>query len=792
MPNEDNSLNPVNPNQNWQNSWWNIQWQDSDNKILWDYNFDFGFDTDTQTTNNNQWTQNNWNVWNFQQQNNPSTNTSLNWTSSFSSYENTQVNNNTQANIMNTNVWNIDESRSWRFLTPDEEIKKVEPTAQESITSESLMHESWEWLATQQPETPFKTPEEERAEEDAFFENIDLWEPNDTTTNNIDTSEINTITNDNSNISDTSTNTNYVANPETDYTTTNNFTTESSNENTDIQDSNPINNTQNTNNDDWLLQEDKKVEESFGTNTESEWESTQDTNLWWVQNSYQWYTPDENDFSQMSGILNSAETWPINLWDTNQNQQNDTFWDINLNDIISDPVVQNNVESIEITEKDENNKIETEEINLNDIQKNTINENDNENLQGINYNATSNINTNETNNYQTWDLNFDNMRTANENDNNQSTQMNLNNFENSSQNVQIDENSIQPESFNMNEVWNTTDENINLQPWVVNLNNVSSTTQNEQANEAPMEISLDSILINNPETDNNQWNTWAQEEISAQEKDSQTQNTNNTNEWEKTVQVPQKKKKKSWWLRVLIVIAIALGACAIRIVNKMAPDLLMNIKNTNTTNDTSIIWMPSEDNELEWNIWDTILTEDENETEPEVEWINENDDTENDTLNEDNSSSDNTNTWDNNWINENENNSNNEEEPLDPNSIAALLEDDNNTWSNVEVQEINDETPSIIQPENTWDDEFNAFSELDNMLTNNEDLDKLNWYITQWEYFQQRWTENSNTIVSKYWEHIISRAQEELSKLENWEEIDTSIYDELDNTISKLTNLINQ
>jgi len=768
MPNEDNNLNPTSQNQNWQNQWWNNQWQNSDNKILWNYNFDFWFDTPDNQTTNNQWTWNNWNVWNYQQPNNQNNNTQTNQNNNWVQFtwnENIQSNENTATKTTNINMWDTTDSRSWKFLTPDEETKKTESTAS-----------GW-WTANgaQRPENPTKTPEEIRAEEDAFFENIDLWDSNDTTNNGIDTNTINQYEQN----SPTATNNNI--NEE------NQATKDTINYNINIENNNGNNNIQNTNNDDWLAQEDKKVEETFGANKkvpetqnintfnniESNWENsaninnntwdnytnntwtndsietwTNISNTWWTANTNQWYTPNENDFSQMTWILNSAWTWPINLNDNNQWESNNAFWDININDIISDPVIQNNVESIEITEKDENNNVETEEINLDNVQNASIYENNNiQPTQDININMQNNT-TNQNNNTPFWDINFDN-----------------------TQNVPNESNNVQ----------STQEINVNDNP-------------NPTTNEAPMEISLDSILINNPENNN-------QENTVVQDGKAPIQNENTSQQEQKSTQVPQKKKKKSWWLRVLIVIVIALGACAIRFVQKMAPDLLNRFTKSNSNNllDTNINKIVNEfwrgDN-VEDNVWDTLFTDDENE----LLLVDENNEVDNNTGTEDNEITENENTNDTNdtkdiEAEESETSTNNENELLDPNSLAALLEqeEENDTWTNTEIEAWPNEHPMDDQEITVWDDEFNAFSELDNILTNNDEIDKLNWYIAQWEYFQQRWIDNNNMVVKIYWEEqIIKPAQEALTELENWWEIDTSVYDNLDDTISKLTNLVNQ
>ena len=690
MPNEDNNLNPINPNQNWQNPWWNNQWQDSDNKILWDFDFDFWFDTtNNQTTNDNQWTTKDldfWNnqLWNTQEKDNQNTNTWTDWELLSWNMSSQPYNGTPETNMANTWTWYTDNSRSWKFLTPDEE---------EAKKAESGISESWPAYTVQLPENTAKTPEEEKAEEDSFFENIELEEPNNTSTNNETTS--NTPDTDNTNLyqenipSNTTENTlNTEENQITAEATNDNF-----NENSDTQ-----NNTENTNNDDWLAQEDKKVEESFWTNKEVE--STESTDLWWTfstSDTNNNYIPNENDFSQMTWLLNSAETWPVDLWNISQEQVTNTFESINTNDITTNPVDQNNFESTEASQNNENWNNENNSIGSSEI-----------------------------------------------------------NIENSQSTPFSETNSIQTETVNIN----------------VNEN------QNWKESESPMEISLDSILINNPENNSDQENSeWQWENTTVQ-------NASTSQEAEKATvaETTQKKKKKSWWLRVLIVIPVGLIICALRIVNKMAPDLFPQLK----TNDNIVEITPNDDILYpEW-FWNSGINN-------EINDINTPDNTD---ITTDTNSGDiaEINAWENPEIEENENPTNDENNTLDPNSLAALLEEDTPIESTETQEQTNeDENQNDNQEENTtWDSEFNAFSEIDNMLTNNEDLDRLNDYITQWEYFQQRWTENNNIIISKHWENIITRAQEQISKLENWEEINKSIYDDLDDIISKLLNLINE
>lgn len=154
-------------------------------------------------------------------------------------------------------------------------------------------------------------------------------------------------------------------------------------------------------------------------------------------------------------------------------------------------------------------------------------------------------------------------------------------------------------------------------------------------------------------------------------------------------------------------------------------------------------------------------------------------------------SEENTENWENNNIDWDE--INEDWEDIDPNSLAWLLSDENWNETNVVDEEdsennwlVNDEN---LDTENIWVDEeyFDPFSQIENVLNEEKsDYDKLNNYIDQWNYYKELWISENNKKMEKYWEYVVVTATEELWKLENWEEIDNSVFGRLDEILESL------
>ena len=276
------------------------------------------------------------------------------------------------------------------------------------------------------------------------------------------------------------------------------------------------------------------------------------------------------------------------------------------------------------------------------------------------------------------------------------------------------------------------------------------------------------VLDNNTNSDTNNWSLiWAVNEWTVVEQSNQT--------------VPQKKRKKQSWFKVLWIFAIVciLLWVGIYVANKMFPEEFSKIFNKNDP----VIW---------YLLGDDVANIDEN--------------------NIDEKNSDNIeNSWD-------------VVEPSDeqpnPDSLAGLLEWDTNwegselpwnegegvinSWENnesAESWESNDVWENVENwwniwenwwESNTWD--FDPFAWIDEILWEAQEyINRLNSYVTSWQYYIEWWENNSWESNWKFavaaWRNIVGIAQEELTKLENWGEIDTTAFDRMDELLKKLSNL---
>ena len=135
---------------------------------------------------------------------------------------------------------------------------------------------------------------------------------------------------------------------------------------------------------------------------------------------------------------------------------------------------------------------------------------------------------------------------------------------------------------------------------------------------------------------------------------------------------------------------------------------------------------------------------------------------------------------------------------LDPNSLAGLLSEDGNTVENGNVSENGDSVDNdwwqnsqesnvdITDDGNANGDDFNPYAEIDSVISGVSDSDKLNEYIEQWNYYKELWVTNNDKKMERYGEYIVVTATEELWKLENWEEIDNTIFSKLDEILESL------
>jgi hypothetical protein len=86
----------------------------------------------------------------------------------------------------------------------------------------------------------------------------------------------------------------------------------------------------------------------------------------------------------------------------------------------------------------------------------------------------------------------------------------------------------------------------------------------------------------------------------------------------------------------------------------------------------------------------------------------------------------------------------------------------------------------------TWD--FDPFAEFGDILEEaKETIEKLNAYVSSWQYYID--LDTKSWAISILWRKVMEQAQGELTKLENWEEIDTTAFDSMDKMLKKLSDL---
>ena len=143
-------------------------------------------------------------------------------------------------------------------------------------------------------------------------------------------------------------------------------------------------------------------------------------------------------------------------------------------------------------------------------------------------------------------------------------------------------------------------------------------------------------------------------------------------------------------------------------------------------------------------------------------------------------------------------------EELDPNSLAGLLEnnwedsgdwqEDVSNWENLDNQWEENQSDNIETQ--TWDntasgtEDFDPFAWIDEILWEAQEyIDRLNSYVESWQYYVDWWDSNWKLAVKNAWSKVVDMAQAELTKLENWEEIDTTAFDRMDELLKKLSSL---
>ena len=555
--------------------------------------------------------------------------------------------------------------------------------------------------------------------------------------------------------------------------------------------------TTNVQGDDWLQQEDKKVEETFGSenvennqsievnetpaevaqNVESLFNKANSgsennvvgSNDGWINDTSLPeglgqqtdsqpvegnYVPNEAEFSAMSNLLNSSSAWQVDLNNVS-NQPEDNTWVLN-NTFTSDvmPIQWNSDGTLDNSLQSPVNPVEQE---VNSVEQQNVqpdfpdqpNPFEMQNQQEV-------VNNNMVNNSWVVDMN-------------QPNQMDLQNPVNSV-------GPVEP-SIDLNSIWSV---------WWVDLWNINNNIENQWM---PLDAILDQEIQNmhvqpqNPGQVNNAWavdmNQY-QQQVQFQPQNVQTQNG--------------KRKKQSWFVALGVFLFVCL---AIFVVFKMFPDKISKIFKNDIVVEY-VTWNEYMEN-TETNTLDVEqLEENEDNESEELETglqLGENDEllVEGDWEQEEN----NLEWWESNaeW---------NEQlswdiEELDPNSLAWLLAEDGGT-ANIETS---DETANLeesmqnvwnteesSESNNTWtnnDEEFDPFAEIINVLEEEQsDSDKLNDYIEQWNFYKELWISNGDRKMEKYGEYIVVTATEELWKLENWEEIDNSVFGRLDEILESL------
>lgn len=305
------------------------------------------------------------------------------------------------------------------------------------------------------------------------------------------------------------------------------------------------------------------------------------------------------------------------------------------------------------------------------------------------------------------------------------------------------------------------------------------TSQNVAVNSNSSEINLDSLVseiepVNQNVVLNNDASNWTL--IWA------------VNDWVSVQQsnpaMPQKKRKKQSWFKVLFIFfwVCVLLWVGVYVASKMFPEEFSKIFNKNDP----VIWYLLGDNEV--NVDENNPDEnnpDENNDENNIDVVDE--------INIENS-------WD-----------NVQDQEIDPNSLAGLLEWDgdweenqnlenswdieNNTgsWDENGVWEVSWESNESWDNTIWWDNgtwNFDPFAWIDEILWEAQEyVDKLNAYAASGQYYFDWWENNWKPVVANVWRSIQNTAQGELTKLENWEEIDTNVFDRMDDLLKKLSDL---
>lgn len=521
-------------------------------------------------------------------------------------------------------------------------------------------------------------------------------------------------------------------------------------EDTQVQNTNSTDNWNGWNSDDWLSQEDKKVEESFWTESEN---ISPDVDI-------SPETVGQNVENVINGPVESTETVLPNV---------DTSVDSNLD------------ENVQLTE---NNDLHIENM-WTDV------------VENWNWDLVSDTwgmqQMNQENTYVPNEAEFTQM--SNLLDSSSTGQIDLSNLSNEQPSEQQSESVQQEAVATAAPVVSTEIEQVNnpvmdtpMQSWLESnvdaelsafqwgeqqWQNISQEShENNTVNEPSAEINLDSLLPG--ETSVIQWTV-------------QNNETNwsviwTINGWwqvEQQVQTtPQKKKKKQSWFTVLWIVlwSLILLGLAWFVASKMFPEEFAKLFKKDAI--VSGLITDGEENNGDENNVDEENPDEGNPDEGNIDESNINEENPDDI------------TW---------------EQELDPDSLAAQLWQEDNTWD----WETGENWEDVDNPEwttgdtwdwdqawdttetwswDTWD--FDPFAEFGDILGEAQEyLEKLNGYVSSWQYYIEWWETNSKPTISTVWRKVVEMAQGELTKLENWGEIDTTAFDRMDELLKKLSTL---
>lgn len=585
-----------------------------------------------------------------------------------------------------------------------------------------------------------------------------------------------------------------------------------------------------TNGDDWLQQEDKEVEDAFGSQDTADSNSLLNVNMSWddvaqnveniitnqdenVQQNDATYVPDENEYSQMSNLLNSSSTWQIDL--SNVNNQPVENQAVSVWESVWSPIVQNQTVQAEenawspVVENVSTPVIENVWTPVVDNTWTQVVENtwipSVENPGPIDMNNLWNI----------W-LASTTVDTSNIWWSDQTVGFGL-----GALNATMAETPIVVENSTTVENSAPIENSIVVEnPAVVeNSAVVGNPTMVENPAMAENPVQNESFNLDSIEQDIQNLSVWSQ--ILQQE----GQNIA-VNQWQVQSQVQSgqvvqqnpsvtKRKKQSWFKAIWIFVGVIVLLWGLWFAaTKMFPDKF-NLK--------SIFWWDKivEYIDNSWIVWDLWIVDGENENDnidwDEIVWeedenleMNADEDSlevDGENIDEENPDVDENAVWnESSDVNQSEEESSQHDpknwwDVLDPNSLAALLSDDTPEdnqdwdWSNTEenlgetVDETVDETSNQAED---GDSSFDPFAEMNELLDENADYKaRLEDYLSKWELYKDLWTVNGNKSMEKIWDFIMTKAQEQLTKLENWEEIDTTVFDLLDKRLEQAQNLAN-